>query len=78
MSLPTQLEARSVTHLQSLNKGLERKVIELQLKLVEKERERQAAQEQWNLQKCSYEKVLYVLILTPHRVKGLKGANGDL
>lgn len=57
MSLPIQLEARSVTHLQSLNKGLELKVIELQLKLVEKETERQTAEEQWNRQKCSYEEV---------------------
>lgn len=55
--LSLQLEARSVTHLQGLNKGLERKVIELQMKLVDKEMELQTAQEQWNMQKCSYEEV---------------------
>ena len=54
---PPQMEARSVTHLHSLNKGLERKIIELQLRLVEGERERQAAQELWNLQKRNYEEV---------------------
>ena len=51
------MEARSVTHLQGLNKGLEIKIIELQLRLDEGERERMAAQDLWNNQKVNYEQV---------------------
>ena len=46
-----------MTHLQNLNGGLEMKIIELQLKLDEGERERQAALNNWNTQKHNYEKV---------------------
>ncbi|CAI8048328.1 Unconventional myosin-Va [Geodia barretti] len=52
-----KMEARSVTHLQGLNKGLEIKIIELQLRLDEGERERMAAQDLWNNQKVNYEQV---------------------
>ena len=55
--LSFQMEARSVTHLQGLNKGLEIKIIELQLRLDEGERERMAAQDIWNNQKINYEQV---------------------
>ena len=46
-----------MSHLHNLNKGLEMKIIELQLKLIEGERERDMAQEQWNIEKHNYEKV---------------------
>ena len=38
-------------------------MIELQLRLVEGERERKAAEDQWNLQKHAYEEVQIVFIM---------------
>ena len=46
-----------MNHLHTLNKGLERKIIELQLRLLDGERERETAQEKWNIEKHNYENV---------------------
>ena len=60
-----QMEARSAVHLHGLNKGLEMKIIELQLRLDEGERQRMAAQDLWNNEKINYEQVHTLLWQNP-------------